>query len=120
MVQFQHIRHKINKLRSLRKLCRRQPSPDNLLKLSFEELQLQERISLAKSEFENNLVNSLAFNHDYKIFRYIRNLSGQSQLPTTMFFGSEVASEDADKANLFNRFSIQCLMTTRLHLILVI
>ena len=51
-----NIRHKINKLRSLRKFCRRKPCPHNLLKLSFEEIQLQDNISLAKSEFENNLV----------------------------------------------------------------
>ena len=99
-----NIRHKINKLRSLRKLCRRKPSPDNLLKVSFEEIQLQDNISFAKSEFENNLVYSFAFNHDHKIYRYIRNLSGQSQLPATMYFGSEEVSEDVDKANFFNRF----------------
>ena len=67
-----NIRHKFNKLRSLRKLCRHKPSPHNLLKLSFEEIQLQDNISLAKSEFENNLVYSFAFNHDHKIYRYIK------------------------------------------------
>ena len=83
---------------------KRKPSPDNLLKLSFEEIQLQDNISLAKSEFKNNLVYSFGFNHDHKIYRYIRNLSDQSQLPATMYFGSEEVSEDVDKANFFNQF----------------
>ena len=107
-----NIRHKINKLRPLRKLSRCKPSPDNLLKLSFEEMQLQDNISLAESDSENNLAYSLAFNHDHKIYRYIRNLSDDSQLPATIYFSSEEVSEDVDKANFFNRFSIQYLMIT--------
>ena len=88
---------------SLRKCYRHNPSPNNQLKLSSAESHPQCDIA-NESNYEMKLVSSSAFSYNAKIFRYIRNLSGQNKFPAIMSWGSNKATTAIDKANLFNRF----------------
>ena len=98
------IRHQLNRIHSLRKRCKRNPTPDNFLHLSSAELQLHNNILEARSNFESDLVTNFAFSNDPKIYQYMRSFSRQSDLPGVMHLGSRSATSGADKAELFNCF----------------
>ena len=70
-----NIRLQLHKLRSLRKLCQANPSPDRLHRLSFAEEKIRCDISNAKSTYESQLVSNFAFHNDSKIYRHIKRLS---------------------------------------------
>ena len=74
------IRHQLNCIHSLRKCCKRNPSPDNILQLSSAELQLHNNIIKARSNFESDLVTNFAFSNDPKIYRYMRSFSKKIRL----------------------------------------
>ena len=97
------IRHQINKLRSFRKYSQHKPTSDNFNELSTKEAQLHADILRAKSEFESDLVNSLAFKHDYQLFGYIKSLSNRPKLPEQMYYGREKTSDNLQKPICFFR-----------------
>ena len=57
-----------------------------------------------KANYENKLINSHAYSNSNKIFRYISNLKGHSNLPAEMCYGELKATNNIDKANLFNQY----------------
>ena len=72
--------------------------------LSSAELQLQHDIVLAWSTYETDLVTKFAFSNDSRIYQYIRNLSGQRNLPTVLCHRSAMSTSRAEKAELLNYF----------------
>ena len=47
---------------------------------------------------------SLRSNGTSKVFRYVRNFTGQNNIPTTVVFNDIAAESDQEKANVFNRY----------------
>ena len=99
------IRHQVNCVRSLKKKYHKSPTNANLARLNNRtEKLLANQISLAKSEYESKLINDFAFNNQPKIYKYIRNIKKSTSIPNTVHFGEASATEDVNKAILFNKF----------------
>ena len=94
------IRHTIKCLRSLRRKCSLHPTVNNQSKLHSLEFQLNDLISSAKLCFENHLF----MQKSNKIFRYIATLSSTTSVPSIVSSGTSIASDDYNKACLFNTF----------------
>ena len=104
-VWFHHdIRHQLNNINSLRKLCKRSPTTNNRGHLPATEYQLQCDIRKAKANYEDHLVSNFAFSNDSKIYQYIRSLSGKDKLPKVMFCNWFSVVTAVEKADLFNEF----------------
>ena len=99
-----NIRHQIKCLRTLRKKYKSRPTEHNLLRVKTAEETLQASIQQAKANFEAKLVNNFAFSNDSKIFQYVRNLTKSTSIPSTILYDNTSASQDFDKANLFNKY----------------
>ena len=80
------------------------PIPYEVFTTFLCELQLQHDIVLARSTYKTDLVTKFAFSNDSRIYQYIRNLSGQRNLPTVLRHGSAMATSRAEKAELLNYF----------------
>ncbi len=100
------IRHKLNRIKSLKKKILSSPTVNNILSLKSEEVSLVSDMSQAKSDFESNLVNTFAFNNNNRIYKYIRSHTTQSTPPPTIYGHDRVSFESSDsgKAQLFNQF----------------
>ena len=72
-----------------------------MLKIKSLEVQLQSRISFAKSVFETNLLTTLQFNESSS---YIRSVTGQNNIPLSLNFNGTSVDSDQDKATLFNSY----------------
>ena len=98
------IRHQIKCLWTLRRKLKLYPTEYTTAHLKTVEDNLQKSIKLAKANFESLFINNFAFNNDSKIYQYVRSLSKSASTPSTIFFQSNTAIMDMDKANLFNQF----------------
>ena len=98
------LRHQLNKIHSLRKRCRINPTPIKIAQLSDAELQLQCNIPSARSSFEADIVTKFAYSDDNQIYKYIKSLSGHKGLPAELSYGFSIASTPTLKANFFNQF----------------
>ena len=58
----------------------------------------------AKANYEHKLIATHSYSNNNKVFQYISNLKGYSNLPEEMCYGELKAANDADKANLFNKY----------------
>ena len=99
-----HIRHKINCLRTLKRKSLKHPSETNKLKVKHLEDELQQIITAAKLDYESHLVYNFALTNSNKIFRYISLIRGQDGLPSLMSHNNITASNDKEKAQLFNNY----------------
>ena len=98
------IRHQIKCLRTLRRKHKLHPTEHTTARLNSAEVNLENSIKQAKTNFEANLINNFAFNNESKIYKYIKSLNKSDSIPLTVFFQENVATRDMDKANLFNQF----------------
>jgi len=94
------IKHHINCLRTLKRKHSAHPTEHNHSKLVNSQDQLLHKINNAKSRYESDLMAGLASNNNSKIFKYIRNFTKSTPIPSTLFYDSSPIS--SDKANLFN------------------
>ena len=99
-----NLRHDLKCLRTLRRRCKSHPTAYLFRKLADSESRLRTNISLAKTSYESRLVSDSAFGKSSKIYKHIRSVLQQDQLPSKMFFESCPADTDKDKANLFNKY----------------
>jgi len=97
------IKHRLNCVHSLRKKCKKKPSDNLKLKLQAEEDNLQVLITEAKSEYEAKLINNYSANNNL-IYKYISSLSKIDGFPPQMHLGTDTATCDQDKAELFNSY----------------
>ena len=98
------IQHQLNRVHTLRRKIRSNPTPALLSKLSNAEAKLSEATTNAKQNFESQLIHSLAANNSSQIFRYISSLTRNHQLPSVMYLGDSKASTDFNQAQLFNKY----------------
>ena len=110
------IRHQINKLHSLWRLCRNHPSPGRLSKLSSAESLLHCDISDVRVTYESRLVSNFAFSNDSAIYSYIKSFSRCRGIPPSVSLGSVTATSPIEKANLFNEFFYSVFNTTSVSL----
>ena len=106
------IRHQVNCVRSLKKKYHKSPTNANLTRLNNTEKLLANQINSAKSEYESRLINDFAFNNQPKIYKYIRNIKKSTSIPNTVHFGEASATEDVNKAILFNKFFYSVFSTS--------
>ena len=106
------IRHQVNCVRSLKKKYHKSPTNANLTRLNNTEKLLANQINSAKSEYESRLINDFAFNNQSKIYKYIRNIKKSTSIPNTVHFGEASATEDVNKAILFNKFFYSVFSTS--------
>jgi len=67
----------------------------------------------AKSEYEGNLVQNFAMNHDPRIFQCIKQFTKSHTLPPQLHFDSNVAYTDHNKSELVQPiFSLSLLGVT--------
>ena len=97
------IRHLLNCLRSLRKKYKTHPTQNNLNHLKSAESHLQQKISNAKTDYEQTLVNSCS-NNMSKLFQHVNSITCSKSIPLTMNYDSTSACSNFDKACLFNNF----------------
>ena len=72
----------LNRVHSLRKLCKQHPNSSIYQQcLSVAEQQLQFDILQVKADYEENLITNFAVSNDSRIYYHIRCLSGHAQLP---------------------------------------
>jgi len=98
------IKHKLNKLNTLKRRLSKKASDLKVLKLQCMELDVEESLRIAKSNYESALVSDFAGHKNAAIFRYMKSLSSSSDFPPTMFLGSKSATSSKDKAILFNEY----------------
>ncbi len=98
------VRHQLNCVRSLRRSYRRNASPVFKAKLDKSEVALLDAMTAAKSSYEAHLVHQFAFNSNYKIFKYIKTILKTNPLPPILHLAEKSASNDHEKASLFNGF----------------
>ena len=65
---------------------------------------LQSKLIQAKSDYESKLIESHNISNSSAIYSYIRSISNQNILPSTLFLDNTIAVSDADKASLFNKY----------------
>ena len=58
----------------------------------------------AKSKYESSLIHDFAFSKSYKIYEYIKSLKKEDSLAPTVFNSNSSATDDSDKASLFNEY----------------
>ena len=95
------IRHKINKLNTLK---RKKSSSSCLSRIADLEAQLKDDITSAKSQYESELVLNFSYSDSSKVFKYIKSATKQSILPQVMSLNTSSAHTDEEKAELFNKF----------------
>jgi len=78
----------------------------------MSENQFALECSSAKSSFESNLINNFVSGNQAKIFQYIRSITKAHSIPSTIFYNNSSASNDDDKATLFNQFFYSVFSTT--------
>ena len=98
------IQHHLNKVHTLRRRYRSKPSPNLLSQLSLAEAKLSDEMSIAKQDFESQLIRDLVVNNSSKIYKYISSLSSSHQLPPIMHFDDKQASSSFDQVQLLNQF----------------
>jgi len=98
------IRHQLNCVHSLRRKYKKNPTDSKLQKLQAAESNLQALMAEAKSDFESNLIHNFANRNHQLIFKYISSLTKKDCFPQSMSLGSDAATCDQSKANLFNKY----------------
>ena len=98
------LRHLSKSLRTLRKKASRKPTAHLCNKVAQYQSTLRDKILHAKSQYEINLVQSFAGSQSSKICKYIHSLTKDSSIPSTVFLGTSSASQDTERAELFNSF----------------
>jgi hypothetical protein len=98
----QEIRQLINKLRSRRRKNRRNPSNERQTRIDDDTRVLKQKIDIARSNWERNLVDEFAGNSNHMIFNHMRSLTKNTLIPQLMVFGTKEATEDLSSSTNFS------------------
>ena len=93
------LRHQLKCAKTLRRSYLHHKTPGKELKLRSIECSLQQEIVAAKRNYEYQLFDK---SNGPEVFRYIRSLKQNGDIPSTIYLNSCKAS--SDKATLFNTF----------------
>lgn len=98
------LRHKHKCLQSIVRRCTRNPSETNQSRKRVAEDSFRVEAESTKLSYESRLIDDFASSNSSMIYKYIGNLRQGSDIPSTVYHGSDRASSDADRANMFNRY----------------
>ena len=99
-----NIRHHLKCLRTLKRRFKVQPTLQREHKIHQMENLLQSKLEQAKSEFESELIESHHKSNYSAIYSYIRSVSNQNVLPSTLHLDDIFAASGSEKASLFNKY----------------
>ena len=99
-----NIRHHLNRLRTLKRKLKTQPTLQCKSKIHHLQNLLQLELTQAKSNYEAKLIESHQTSNSSAIYSYIRSISSQNALPSSLYLDDVSAISDTDKASLFNQF----------------
>ena len=102
------LRHLSKCLYTLCKKVSKKPTSYFRNKLEQQTLALSDKIQSAKSLYESQLVANCAGNCNSKIYDYIRSLSNNSSIPSTVFLNSASATSDLEICSTPS--STQCII----------
>ena len=97
-------RHHLKRLRTMKRRFRFHATPPLKSKIHQLDDFLQQKLILAKSNYETRLIETYQSSNSSKIFSYIRSLSTQNMLPSTLYLENILATTDFEKASLFNLY----------------
>ena len=79
-----------------------------LKRLQAAEDTLQTSITEARAMFEEKLICD--FPNQYRVYRYIRNITESKSMPQVLYFGTQQGNNDVENTNLFkNSFILYSL-----------
>lgn len=97
------LRHLANTVGTLRRKCDKKSTTTMQAKLSKVEVLYNDAAKHVKAEYERSLINKLAKNGS-GLYKYIGFLRKGGSIPPIMSFETELASNDQEKATLFNTY----------------
>ena len=98
------IRHQINCLKTLRRKTKQWFNLDKLKRLQEAEDRLQKSIIAARVSYAKKLLCDCLEHSNYMLFRYIHSTTEKRSIPEVLYFDTQCGSNDAQNANLFNKF----------------
>ena len=99
-----HLRHQYKCLDTLRRRCERSPTAHNLAKKITYESNFRTQAELEKAAFESSLITKMSSSNTSTVYNYLRNLKEGGSIPSTVYLNGESASNNSDKATLFNKY----------------
>ena len=97
------IRHQLNRIHTIRRCLRKNPTQRLLSKLNSMEISLQSQIQASKDEFLSNLVVSF-INNPKKLYSYLNNLNNSKYKPQFIIYNGNIIDNVKQKVSLFNDF----------------
>ena len=110
------IRHHLKRLRTMKRRFRVHATPQLESKIHQLDDFLQQKLILAKCNYETRLIETYQSSNSSNIFSYIRSLSTQNMLPSTLYFENILATTDFEKASLFNLYFHTVFTKSAFHL----
>jgi len=98
------LRHSRKCLCTLQRKFNKNPSSNNLQRLSDALQSFHAASTAAKSMYEQSLIHNFTIEKDYKLFHYIKKFSKSHVLPPQLHNGSVTADSDINKAEMFNQY----------------
>ena len=98
------LHHQLKCIHTLRRRYHKSSTEHIKNRIIQSESQFALECSLAKSLFESKLINNFVSGNQAKIFQYIRSITKFHSIPSTIFYNDSSASNDNDKATIFNHF----------------
>ena len=98
------IQHHLNKLHTLRKKVKRNPSDYNKLNLKVAESTLQQLLASARQSYESALIDQFTKTNSNNIYKYISSLTSSRSIPATMTLDVNILNDDSSIANSFNEY----------------
>ena len=98
------IQHHLNKLHTLRKKAKHNPTEYNKHNLKEAENNLQQLIVSARQTYESTLINQFSQSNSNKIYKFISSLTNSRSIPATMSLDSNTLNDDSSIADGFNEY----------------
>ena len=96
------IQNHLNKLHTLRKKVKRNPTEHNKRNLKAAENVLQQLILSARQTYESALIDHFSKSNSNNIYKFMSSLTSSRSIPTTMFLDSNTLNDDSSISNGFN------------------
>ena len=96
------IQNHLNKLHTLRKKVKRNPTEHNKHNLKAAENVLQQLILSARQTYESALIDQFSKSNSNNIYKFMSSLTSSRSIPTTMFLDSNTLNDDSSISNGFN------------------
>ena len=97
------VRHRLNCIHTLRRRCKKHPSPTITAKLAEEETKLLHLMEKTKSDYESKIIAS---RKPAKLYSYLRHLSSSGSFPSQIYTSPESSptTSPLETAETFNNY----------------